>query len=192
MTINKTYILALGAACAGAAIAWDISKRYYEGILTEMREHYRKRLAEKDKVSDSKPEPEKKPEPKPEPKVNPDMRKYEDIVKRSYHGVYATEPQNLPEEKIYVVSPEEWGDNPDYEKISLTYYADGVLADENDKPEKVKDTIGEESLKHFGDYEADIVTVQNDILGVYYEVCRDHRKYTDVVAEIPDRPKEDE
>ena len=36
-------------------------------------------------------------------------------------------------EKPYVISPEEFGTMKSMKKISLTYYADEVLADENDE-----------------------------------------------------------
>lgn len=35
-------------------------------------------------------------------------------------------------EKTYVISPEEFGEFDDYEQISLTYYADHILADDMD------------------------------------------------------------
>lgn len=38
--------------------------------------------------------------------------------------------------------PEQFGDDEEYEQISLTYYADGVLADENDEViEDVEDAV---------------------------------------------------
>lgn len=50
-----------------------------------------------------------------------------------------------------MIPPEQFGDNEEHEQISLTYYADGVLADENDEViEDVEDAVGIDSLNHFG------------------------------------------
>lgn len=49
-----------------------------------------------------------------------------------------------------MIPPEQFGDDEEYEQISLTYYADGVLADENDEViEDVEDAVGIDSLNHF-------------------------------------------
>ena len=46
-------------------------------------------------------------------------------------------------EKPYVISPEEFGDFDEYTKLSLTYYSDGVLADENDEiVDDIDETVG--------------------------------------------------
>lgn len=81
----------------------------------------------------------------------------------------------------YVISPDEFGQDESYETISLTYYADGVLADDDDEMvEDVENLVGFDSLNHFGEYEDDSVFVRNDRLKCDYEILLDHRKYTDV------------
>lgn len=88
--------------------------------------------------------------------------------------------------KPYVISPEEFGEGEEYEKISLTYYADQVLADENDElVEDVEGAVGFESLTHFGEYEDDSVFVRNDRLKCDYEILLDQRTYSDVVKTRP-------
>ena len=55
-----------------------------------------------------------------------------------------------------VISPVEFDTEDDYEVYTLTYYADGVLADEQGNPvENVEDMVGRDSLNHFGEYEDD-------------------------------------
>ena len=88
--------------------------------------------------------------------------------------------------KPYVISPEEFGEFEDYERISLSYYADQVLADEDD--EKVDDAdnvVGLESLTHFGEFEDDSVFVRNDRLKCDYEILLDQRTYSDVMKQRP-------
>ena len=49
-----------------------------------------------------------------------------------------------------MIPPEQFGDDENYDQISLTYYADGVLADENDEViEDVEDAVGIDSLNRF-------------------------------------------
>lgn len=86
----------------------------------------------------------------------------------------------------YVISPDEFGEKDDYDTVSLTYYADGVLADEcDDVICNVDNVIGEDSLNHFGEYEEDSVFVRNDSMATDYEILRDLRAYSDVVGSTP-------
>ncbi|HZK46450.1 MAG TPA: hypothetical protein VFC64_00760, partial [Atopostipes sp.] len=86
----------------------------------------------------------------------------------------------------YVIPPEEFGEFDNYEKIGLTYYADQVLTDDDDKSvEDIEDTVGFDSLNHFGEYEDDSVFVRNDRLKCDYEILLDQRNYSDVIVRIP-------
>lgn len=90
--------------------------------------------------------------------------------------------------KPYVISPEEFGGNDDYEKISLSYYADHVLADENDElVENADEVIGMDSLTHFGEYEDDSVFVRNDMRKCDYEILINQQTYFDVIKKKPHR-----
>ena len=81
----------------------------------------------------------------------------------------------------YVISPDEFGNEFDYEEVSLTYYADGVLTDDQDNIiEDVEGLVGLDSLNHFGEYEDDSVFVRNDALQTDYEILADLRNYSDV------------
>lgn len=91
----------------------------------------------------------------------------------------------------YVISPAEFDTEDDYGVYSLTYYADGVLTDEQDNPiEDVDDMVGRDSLNHFGEYEDDSVHVRNERLQCDFEILRDLRNYSDVFRNGP-RPDED-
>ena len=86
----------------------------------------------------------------------------------------------------YIIPPEEFGENEDYDTISLTLYSDGVLADDADKPiTDIDEVIGNESLEHFGEYEDDSIFVRNDKLKCDYEVLIDERKYAQVLDDKP-------
>ena len=103
----------------------------------------------------------------------------------------ASEKKSSKKNTPVVISPDEFESEEDYATIYFTYYADGVLADEADNPVKIENTVGKESLKHFGEYEDDLLHVRSDKLKIYYEVARDNRKYSDVSGNDTDEDEED-
>jgi hypothetical protein len=109
----------------------------------------------------------------------------------NYSDLVDEKPEEVKEEpmsvdKPYVIAPEEFGDLDDYETISLTYYADQILADDNDViVDDVEDVVGFDSLNSFGEYEDDSVFVRNDRLKCDYEILLDKRKYSNVIRRKP-------
>ena len=88
----------------------------------------------------------------------------------------------------YVITPDELGDQLGYDVIELTYYADGVVAEDyNEVMDNVDEVIGVDSLTHFGEYEDDSVCVRNDRLKCDYQILKDNRNYSDVIDEEPPR-----
>ena len=89
--------------------------------------------------------------------------------------------------KPYVISPEDYENyNTDYDDISLTYYADGILADDLDEIVEDPDNIvGPDFMNYFGKYEEDTVLIRNDRLKCTYEILRDRRTYEAVTGEKP-------
>lgn len=86
----------------------------------------------------------------------------------------------------YVISPDEYGEDESYSRVEYTYYADKVLADENDDPvDDVDNTVGYDSLYCFGEYEPDSVHIKNDALKCYIEILMDSRKYSEVIKTKP-------
>lgn len=81
-------------------------------------------------------------------------------------------------DKPYVISPDDFGEFEDYERISLTYYENDVLTDENDEVvDDIENIVGIESLNHFGDYEEVAVFVRNDRIKCDFEILKDNREY---------------
>lgn len=86
----------------------------------------------------------------------------------------------------HIITPEEFGENEEYDTISLTLYSDGILADDADKPiDDVDEVIDKESLEHFGEYEDDSIFVRNDKLKCDYEVLIDERRYAQILEDKP-------
>ena len=84
-------------------------------------------------------------------------------------------------DRPYVIPPDEFGEFEDYEAISLIYFADKVLTDEDyEIVDDVDDVVGLDSFNHIGEYEDDCVHVRNDRLKSDYEILYDPRNYSDI------------
>lgn len=89
----------------------------------------------------------------------------------------------------YVISIEEWRENPDdNERIYLAYYPDDdILCDENDKiVERVDDVIGLESLERFGDGSGshEAVFVRAVRPGIDFEIVLMEGSYSEAVLGV--------
>ena len=85
-----------------------------------------------------------------------------------------------------VIHPNNYGDDETYDQVSLTLYADGILADEDDTILDANEVLGEGNLDHMGEYEDDALHVQNNIRRVYYEVLAEERSYKEATGKDPD------
>lgn len=113
---------------------------------------------------------------------------YADVISKNGYSGKEPEPSSP-----YVIPPDEFGEKDGYEKISFTYYGDGVLADENGEPATNADNlIGLGNLEHFGEYEDDSVFVRNDVLKCDYEILRDYRNFKDIPGSALYRVLDDE
>lgn len=89
---------------------------------------------------------------------------------------------------IKIIEPDEYGEDDEYDQVELTFYADGILADENDDViEHVDDVIGPGNLDHIGEYEDDALHIKNEARKVYYEILVDSRSYKDATKKDPPR-----
>lgn len=114
-----------------------------------------------------------------------DINDYKEIIeKNKYNTEMSVEERALA--KPFVIPPEKFGEDLDYDTVSYTYFADGIIADENDMiVSDIAGSIGVNAHLHFGEYEPDIVYIQNDRLKVYYELCLDTRKYEHLLEDKP-------
>ena len=123
-------------------------------------------------------------------KENPDIVKYaEKLHKEGYTNYSTTAKPDTPDlGEPYVIPPEDFGEFDDYEKISLIYWADQVLTDDNNEVvEDLEGSVGIDSLTTFGEYEDDSVFVRNPRLRCDYEILLDQRNFEDVIHAGPKR-----
>ena len=178
MSFKDLLIFASGAAI-GSVVTWKLVKTKYEQIaneeIREVKDYYYG-LADKKDVFDVDEDFECDD--------SEEEQDYNDILDSNGYRNYSNKKEKKEEDdldKPYVISPEEFDDNEDYDTVSLTYYSDGVLTDERDNIiEDIEGTVGEDSLTHFGEYEDDSVFVRNDLLKTDYEILADDRKFSEI------------
>lgn len=194
--MNKAagFVMFVLGAAVGSVVTWQYTKKKYEQIAQEEIDSVKEIFSRRESATDVEiisPEPQTAKIGKPEEK--PDITEYAARLEREGYTNYSNvsagekkEEQEAMEMKPYVISPEEFGEFEDYERISLSYYADQILADEDDeKVEDVDNVVGLESLTHFGEFEDDSVFVRNDRLKCDYEILLDQRTYSDVIKQRP-------
>lgn len=184
-SLGYLFIFSLGAAI-GSAVTWKICKEKYEQIAREeiasVKEVFSNRLRDID--SEDQPDPEV-------PDVTEDEETttaYEQMA-RSYDTASTTTRSDRKEDSVSgpcIIDPDEYGEIEEYDCITYSYYADGVLTDEVDEPvSDIEDTVGEEALSRLGKPDkygnpVDEIYVRNDNTRCYYEILLDLRNYTDV------------
>lgn len=179
--IKNFLIFAVGVG-VGIGVSWKLLRDKYEQIANEEIESVKEAFSERKKETE-KQIVEVKTIVK-EQEVNKDLVDYSKLATRYLNEPKKEEPEIVEEEAPYVISPDEYGEIYDYDQIELTYYADGVLTDDTDEViDDVDDTVGLDSLNHFGDYEEDAVHVRNDERKCDYEILRDLRNYYGDIVE---------
>lgn len=84
------------------------------------------------------------------------------------------------------ISPADFGEYPDFETITLTYYVDGVLTDLSyNIIDNVVSVVGLDFKEHFGEYEPGVAYVRNNRLKTDYEILKKNKKFSDVLLEKP-------
>lgn len=177
-TLNNAVIFTVGAAI-GSLVTWKFVKTKYERIAQEEIDSVKERFANR-----KNPFIEKK-ETKDDPKDDDLARLNKMTESLGYSGPSdeETKKEVEPVRKTtpYVISPEEFGEFDGYDTVSLTYYADGVLTDDDENViEDVAKLVCVDFASHFGEYEDDSVFVRNDELMSDYEILRDMRKYSEL------------
>ena len=203
----KNFFTFVTGLVIGSVVTYVVVKDKFEKIAQEeidsVKEVFRRRV---EKETDKKVEKIAKKEVE---KIRKEYNEYNNLTKN-----YASYSKNETEENIeedeevcennedrveldeierasdydrpYIIEPQEFGALDGYSLITLYHYSDNVLADDCDElVEDLDDVVGEDYASHFGEYEDDCVYVRNDRLKADYEICRDLRKYSDVVWRSP-------
>ena len=185
--------LAVGAV-AGAVIVKNKVLADAKAEIEEVREYYRESRGQKDEHVEEVKEVEKKEyelkdiQIKDEPKTEKEHTNYSQITKMYMsNDKYNQSMYDDP----FVIDPSEFGENPEYDTETLTYFADGVLVDDvDDVIEEPDIVVGLENLKVFEEFGATTVYVRNDIYKTDYEIIRDDWNYSDLKEPVEPPVKE--
>ena len=192
-------IFATGALVGAAVAAKAVREKYQqeaEEEIAEMREYYRELKKEATKVDTT--EDDTKEESKEEFKPIEELAEAEGIIKDKGYVNYTNyndtdlkennREERVDENEIYIINPEEYGgENGEYDTVSLTYFKDGVLADEVDEIITYDVVGGMENLQPFEDYpDCTAVYVRDDNIMVDYEILRDPYQYDEYKWDLSD------
>lgn len=187
MTNKTAYAVSLAVgALIGSAATWIFTKKYYEKISKDEINSVKKEFSKMRTASSETSDHEEKNNDVSSLRDTSDKIEpynYTDHSKKEEQDISVKEVQDVNDP--YVISPDEYGEYIDYEQVSLTYFRDGVLADE-DTLEVIDDiggTVGEDFADHFGEYEDDSVHIRNDVTRCEYEILADLRSYSDALSE---------
>ena len=198
---NKAWFMIGGfvlGAISGGTVTYFITKKKFEERaqkeIDSVKEYFTVPKVElkKDDIA-KEPNDEKKDVIAEQAVKRPSLTEYAKKLKDGGYVNYSDKNVN-PEkdEKIEssmkpeVIDPNEYGDDDTYDQVSLTLYADGVLADEDDTILNINEVIGEGNLDRMGEYEDDALHVKNNVRKVYYEVLADERSYIDATGKSVD------
>lgn len=187
------FVMFIAGATVGALATWGYAKKKYEKIAQEeidsVKKVFNKKVSENgQKILEGLNNGFKTTGKQTKEKF--DAEKYTAILQNEGY-INPSSENNIKDKKEnimgypYIISPDEFGELSNYEVISLTYYADGVLADDNDEMiYDVEDIVGD-ALNHFGEYEDDSVFVRCDKRKCDYEILLDQRNFAEVVKNKP-------
>lgn len=198
--MNKAFAFAIGAAI-GSFVTWKIVKTKYKRIADEeinsVKEVFARRYSEK--MNKEKPNENTNQtsltldETEKNVNIQDDIAAYHELLdKLNYANIdvdslIVKKGGSTVIDRPFVISPDEFGEDPNYQTVSLTLYEDGVLTDDyDDIVVDVDDLVGEDSLTHFGEYEDDSVFVRNESMQTDFEILRDLRTYRECHPEQGD------
>lgn len=176
--MNKVFIFTLGAA-AGSLLTWKLLEKKYKQIADEeiasVKEIYKARYEEKHELDTTVVESEKV--------NNTDGVKiayYKQVADYSNDEAVIEVEQGEDRIEPYVITPEEYGDKEGYETRSLTFYADEILADENEDIINEPENMIGDALNHFGEYADFAVYVRDENNECDYEILKHDETFADV------------
>lgn len=181
----SSVIIFCGGVFIGGFLTWDFFKTKYEKIANEEIASVKEAFEHREHKSEKDYE------------IEEDLKAkaaYINIIDATGYKNYSNVPietdkkggtADMELKQPYVITPEQYEDNVDYTKVSLTWYNDEVLEDDWGNILDPDDVIGSDALKTFGQYEKDSVFVRDDDEQIDYEVLLDTRSYKETYGHDP-------
>lgn len=192
----KNFIAFVLGAATGAVIAWAIAKNSYEQQYQEdkksIEEYYKSKYAPMVKAKNPRNETPVEPNNDRDIGEKNFIQSFSNIIDRNGYRAYGHEIRedspgiHSTKDEPYVIPPEEYGEINDYELLSWTCYANGVLTDDMDQPVvDPEQFVGSDVLSKFGQYSEDVVHIRNDERRCDYEIVRSLSTYEEMLADEP-------
>ena len=181
----SSVIIFCGGVFIGGLLTWDFFKIKYEKIADE------EIASVKETFEHREPRPDKNYKVEESLKGNDtyiniiDSNSYRNYSNTAIKTDKKGGTADMELKQPYVITPEQYEDNVDYTKVSLTWYNDEVLEDDWGNVLDPDDVIGSDALKTFGQYEKDSVFVRDDDEQIDYEVLLDTRSYKETYGHDP-------
>ena len=181
----SSVIIFCGGVFIGGFLTWDFFKTKYEKIADE------EIASVKETFEHREPRPDKNYKVEETLKGNDayiniiDSNSYRNYSNTAIETDKKGGTADMELKQPYVITPEQYEDNVDYTKVSLTWYNDEVLEDDWGNVLDPDDVIGSDALKTFGQYEKDSVFVRDDDEQIDYEVLLDTRSYKETYGHDP-------
>ena len=181
----SSVIIFCGGVFIGGFLTWDFFKTKYEKIADE------EIASVKETFKHREPSPDKNYKVEESLKGNDayiniiDSNSYRNYSNTAIETNKKGGTADMELKQPYVITPEQYEDNVDYTKVSLTWYNDEVLEDDWGNVLDPDDVIGSDALKTFGQYEKDSVFVRDDDEQIDYEVLLDTRSYKETYGHDP-------
>lgn len=193
----KDYIIGvlsfIGGAALSGVIVWKVTEKAAEKKYKAIADEEIKSVTDRFTVPKVDIKPLETEEKEKEDITKPSLMATATNIAKQYTNYSNTkEPERkdvtLPwEEGPYIIKPDDYGKNEEYDQIDLTLYADGILAD--DKDDFVDKEVVGDALDHMGEYDDDVIHVCDPKKKCYYEIMADNRSYEDATGRKP--PEDD-
>ena len=178
-TVKGIFIFVIGVV-TGTFAGAQIAKKKYEEIANEEIEEIRAYYKEREKEVKEVEEPKVVEAPEEE-EVKEEIKEYSNIIRRGNYVANDEEEQTNTQYAPYAIDPSEFGKDGEYDTMTCTYFADGVLVDDVDQEFEDWDLhVGKHHVDIFNEFpEATCVYVRNDLDGMDYEILKDDWCWSD-------------
>ena len=187
----KSILTFITGLAIGAGVTYVIQKNRYEEMIQDEIDKLREHMKEKEPKCGA-PTPKKEDIPDDEivvdecdhnaERLRREKEYDEELKKHNYTSSDDSEVESTT--APYVVTPEDFASRSGFDVISLNYYDDDIIANDDNEDmdeENIKWTLGmstEEIQEQFGIYEDDSVYIRNEIIKTDFEILRQNENYT--------------
>lgn len=189
--MGKTIFAFVSGVAIGSVATYFVMRRwtdeYVNNEVAAFKEDWNRVHPDEHKVEKTVDKSAKETAPTPANEDVSSIMSYAKTIKESnyapveYSNAFQKTPEKKPDEIPYAISEDEYGAYYDYEKVTLVFYEDGILADEDNEIVYPPNTVGEDFESYFTESEADTIYIRNDSRKCDYMIYRDYRTFSMVI-----------